>query len=69
LELAFHFRGEWSGSARGGGEAALEINSIAVLAFENVGGDRENEVFATGVPEEILRAAAGARRRSAARRG
>lgn len=28
--------------------------SVAVLAFENVGGDKENEIFATGVPEEIL---------------
>jgi TolB-like protein/Tfp pilus assembly protein PilF len=34
--------------------AATAEKSIAVLAFENVGGDRENEVFATGVPEEIL---------------
>lgn len=28
--------------------------SVAVLAFENVGSDKENEIFATGVPEEIL---------------
>jgi TolB-like protein/tetratricopeptide (TPR) repeat protein len=28
--------------------------SIAVLAFENVGGDKENEIFSDGVPEEIL---------------
>ncbi|MBL9202460.1 MAG: TIR domain-containing protein [Opitutaceae bacterium] len=28
--------------------------SIAVLAFENVGGDKENEIFSDGVPEEIM---------------
>ncbi|MBI5770050.1 MAG: TIR domain-containing protein [Verrucomicrobia bacterium] len=28
--------------------------AVAVLAFENVGGDKENEIFSNGVPEEIL---------------
>jgi len=28
--------------------------SVAVLAFENVGGDKENEIFSDGVPDEIL---------------
>jgi TolB-like protein len=28
--------------------------SIAVLAFENVGGDKENEYFSEGVPDEIM---------------
>jgi TolB-like protein/Tfp pilus assembly protein PilF len=37
-------------------KAAPQANekSVAVLAFENVGSDKENEIFATGVPEEIL---------------
>src|SRR5205814_5688667 len=51
--------GEGSASARVGADAALPLPdkpSIAVLPFQNMSGDPEQEYFADGMVEEIITA-------------
>jgi serine/threonine protein kinase len=40
--------------ARGGSSVPERLSSIAVLPFENMSGDRDNEFFSDGISEEII---------------
>ena len=54
--LAVRTRGAWLGGASGA--AAGPIHTVAVLPFENIGGDKDDEYFSVGLTDELAHAIA-----------